>query len=56
MAASSVGPLRQLRGGRAGVVTSGSQRHGALEVVQRQLEIGGADGDVGVAVVDHVRA
>ena len=36
----------------AGVVGGGGQRHGAVEGVEHQLEVAGADGDVGVAVVD----
>src|SRR5690606_29260867 len=38
------------------VVGGGGQRQGIVEVVQRQLEVGGADGDVGVLVVELVGA
>ena len=47
----AVAPVARATG--ASVVPSGGQRHGAIKIVQRQLEVGGADGDVYIVLVDH---
>ena len=40
---------------RPGVVGGSGHRHGAVQVVQRQLEVSRANRDVGLAVIDLVR-